>query len=96
MTQIAKREQASMMVSLSERWGVESDQLIPITKATIFKADAAKVSDPELIAFLMVCSRYDLNPFLRQIHAYYDRRGGCRAYRRRGRVGGSRRPGKAV
>jgi len=75
MTKIARREQASLMESLSDRWGIETNQLIPVTKATIFKADAAKVSDPELIAFLMVCSRYDLNPFLRQIHAYYDRRG---------------------
>jgi len=74
MNKVAKREQASMMVSLSERWGIESDQLIPVTKATIFKADAGKVSDGELIAFLMVCDRYDLNPFMRQIHAYYDSR----------------------
>lgn len=73
MTEIAKRD-TSMLVSLSERWGVESEKLIPITKATIFKADAGKVSDAELTAFLMVCARYNLNPFLRQIHAFYDDR----------------------
>jgi len=73
MTEIVKRD-TSMLVSLSERWGVESEKLIPITKATIFKADAGKVSDAELTAFLMVCARYNLNPFLRQIHAFYDDR----------------------
>jgi len=71
MTEIAKRD-TSVLVSLAERWGVESEKLIPITKATIFKQDAGKVSDAELLAFLMVCSRFDLNPFLRQIHAFYD------------------------
>lgn len=75
MTQIAKREQASTMVTLAERWGIDSTELVPVTKATIFKAEAAQVSDHELIAFLMVCSRYDLNPFLKQIHAFKDRRG---------------------
>jgi len=75
MTQIAKREQASAMVTLAERWGIDSTELVPVTKATIFKAEAAQVSDHELIAFLMVCSRYDLNPFLKQIHAFKDRRG---------------------
>ncbi len=75
MTEVAKREeQASAFVSLSERWGIESEKLLPITKATIFKADAGKVSDAELTAFLMVCARYNLNPFLRQIHAFYDDR----------------------
>jgi len=74
MTQIAKRE-TSILVSLSERWGIETGQLIPITKATIFKEQAGKVSDHELMAFLMVCDRYNLSPFMRQIHAFYDRRG---------------------
>jgi phage recombination protein Bet len=75
MTEIAKREeQASAFVSLAERWGIESEKLLPITKATIFKADAGKVSDAELTAFLMVCAKYNLNPFLRQIHAFYDDR----------------------
>jgi len=74
MTEIVKRE-SSMMVSLSERWGIETTELIPITKATIFKEQADKVSDHELIAFLMVCDRYNLSPFMRQIHAFYDRRG---------------------
>ncbi len=75
MTQIAKREEGSMMLSLAARWGIDSTELVPVTKATIFKAEAAQVSDHELIAFLMVCSRYDLNPFLKQIHAFKDRRG---------------------
>lgn len=71
MSEVAKRD-TSVLVSLAERWGVESEKLVPITKATIFKQDAGKVSDAELLAFLMVCSRFDLNPFLRQIHAFYD------------------------
>jgi phage recombination protein Bet len=66
----------NLVTSLSERWGVSPENLVTVVKTTIFRGDAARASNAELVAFLQVCERYDLNPFIREIYAFVGKGGG--------------------
>lgn len=62
-----------------EKFGVDPDTLVDVLKATCFRgqrADAAPVTNEQLVALLIVADQYGLNPFTKEIYAYPDKNGG--------------------
>ena len=51
----------------AERMGVPSEQLYATLLKVIFKRSEA-VREEELLAFLLVCEKYGLDPFLKEIY----------------------------
>lgn len=63
----------SVFVRLAERYGITSDTLMATVKATLMPPNS---TNEELVAFLLVADRYDLDPFLKQIYAFPKKGGG--------------------
>jgi phage recombination protein Bet len=73
--QLLKQEQQakpSAMMALAARCNVDPAKLTTALRETVFK-DA---TDAELLALVVVSNQYDLNPFLKEIHAFKGRTGG--------------------
>lgn len=61
---------------LAQKFGVEAGVLLTTLKSTCFKQkDGVPVSDEQMVALLVVADQYNLNPFLKQIYAYPDKKG---------------------
>lgn len=65
-----------LLIRFAEKYGIESDKLISILKATAFSGrfrdkdgKDREITTAEMAALLSVCERYDLNPFVREIWA---------------------------
>ncbi len=67
-------KRGSLLVRFAERFGVDHQKLIAGLKATAFRK-AGEISNEQLMALLVVCDQYGLNPFTREIYAYPDRDG---------------------
>jgi len=65
--------QRSLIVTLANKAGLEPDAYFKAIKATVFDS---KGSQEELIAFLTVANKYDLNPFTKEIYAFPKKGGG--------------------
>ena len=78
----AEMHRRSLVVTMADRYGVESDKLLATLKATAFRPGKDKdghvqeITNEQLIMMLMVANEYRLNPFLREIYAFVDRRTG--------------------
>lgn len=69
----AQPQQRSLIVTLANKAGLEPDAYFKAIKATVFDS---KGSQEELIAFLTVANKYDLNPFTKEIYAFPKKGGG--------------------
>jgi len=70
-----KDEKKSLVTTMASRWSVEPAKLLSTLKQTAFKQKDGEVSDAQMMALLIVCKEYGLNPFLKQIYAYPDKGG---------------------
>ena len=59
-------EKKSALVAMAARLNVEPDKLIKTLKSTVFKG----ATDDELLALCVVSNEYQLNPILKEIHAF--------------------------
>ena len=75
MTVPALKEDTAI-VALSRKWGIDPEGLLSVVKSSIFRGEASRVTDHELIGFLLVCNTHNLNPILREIYAFPGRQGG--------------------
>lgn len=68
----------SVIAQLAMKYGVTEETLLSTIKGTIMKADknGREATNAELIAFLLVAQKYDLNPFTKEIYAFPDKRSG--------------------
>lgn len=80
--ELATVPQTSPLIThLASQWEMTPRTMIETLKATIFPqkdkdGKAVVVSDAQMVAFLQVCRRYDLNPFVREIYAFPTQGGG--------------------
>ena len=63
----------SLIVTMSEKYGVQPGDFFHTLKATVI---GEKSSKEETIAFLMVADKYNLNPFTKEIYAFPKKGGG--------------------
>ena len=68
----------SVAMRLAERYEVSPKDFLATVKATVLPAKTA-VSNEELVSFLMVADRYQLNPLTREIYAFPKKGGGIQA-----------------
>lgn len=82
-----QKEATSALVKLSRQYGLEETKLVDTLKSTVIKPKKIKGRDgqpdryveatmAEVNAFLMVAAQYDLDPLLKQIHAFVSEQGG--------------------
>jgi phage recombination protein Bet len=75
--EVAKLETKSLVMRLAQRYGVDPDKFLTTLKATAFKGDGKnEVSTEQLMALLIVAEQHNLNPWLKEIYAFPDSRGG--------------------
>lgn len=65
-------QRASALAVMANRANVEPDKLLATLKATVFKG----ASNEELLALVVVANQYGLNPFLRELFAFPNGKGG--------------------
>lgn len=77
MTQEIVR-QNSLFAQLAKKYKITEQDLLNTLKNTIMKPDKTgrAATDSEIITFLLVASKYDLNPFTKEIYAFPDKRAG--------------------
>lgn len=63
----------SLTSRFSDKYSVPEQEVVQILKQTCFKG---QVSDAQMTALLVVADKYNLNPFLKEIYAFDDKRGG--------------------
>lgn len=66
----------SVVARMGERFGVDPTKLLDTLKGTAFKQtqrDSAPPSNEEMMALLVVADQYGLNPFTKEIYAFFDR-----------------------
>lgn len=63
---------------MAEKFSVDADELVKVLKATAFRQSSGnkEISNEQLLALLIVCDQYNLNPFTKEIYAYPDNFGG--------------------
>lgn len=68
----------SLLASMAQRFGMEPNVLFDTLKGTIMKADkdGCVPTNEEMVAFLIVANKYQLNPFTKEIYAFPDKRVG--------------------
>lgn len=68
----------SLVAKFAARYNVEPEKMLGALKATAFKTgkNEPEVSNEQMIALLVVADQYGLNPFLKEIFAFPDKRGG--------------------
>lgn len=77
-TQLAPAvERQGLVQWAASKFGVDAGKVFPILKATCFKgADGKDATDAEVAALMIVAREHGLNPFLREIYAFPDKKGG--------------------
>ena len=68
-------EPKKLVTRIGDRFGVESEKLLHTLKATAFANGDSAPSNEQMMALLVVCDQYGLNPFTREIFAFPDKRG---------------------
>jgi phage recombination protein Bet len=63
----------SLIATMAQRYGVDSDKMMTTLKATAFRVDA---STEQLMALCIVANAYNLNPWTKEIYAFPDRNNG--------------------
>jgi len=79
----ATEQRPSLIVRIAQRYSVDPDKLSQTLKATVFKSQPRKdgtireATNEELMMLLVIADQYNLNPFTREIYAFFDeKRGG--------------------
>lgn len=67
------QQKASLIATMAAKQGLEPQAYFEAVKATVFDSKGTK---EELIAFLTVANKYDLNPFTKEIYAFPKKGGG--------------------
>lgn len=68
----------SLVMKFAAKYGVDSDKMLSTLKATAFKTgkNDPEVTNEQMVALLVVADQYQLNPFLKEIYAFPDGKGG--------------------
>lgn len=74
LPQPAAAKQTGLIGKLAAKFGVEADSFTQALVRVAFPSEQ-KISPAEMLALLVVCDQYELNPFLRQIYAFKSRSG---------------------
>lgn len=74
----AAAERQGLVQWAATKFGVDAGKVFPILKATCFKGDKdhGPASDAEVAALMIVAREHGLNPFLKEIYAFPDKKGG--------------------
>lgn len=79
----ATAERQGLVVWAAGKFGVDAGKVFPILKQTCFKGEVDKqtgvikeASDAEVAALMIVAREHGLNPFLKEIFAFPDKKGG--------------------
>jgi phage recombination protein Bet len=74
----AKAERKSLLVTFSERYGIEANRMMATLRATVIRPakDGTEATNEQIASFLVVANQHDLNPFTKEIHAFLGRQGG--------------------
>lgn len=78
LTVRAPEQAKALMERMAARYGVDANKLYATLMNVAFRQpDAGRVSitQEEMLALLVVCEQHDLNPFLKQIHAFKSKSG---------------------
>lgn len=67
-------QRGGLLVRFGDRYGVDPKQLMSTLRATAFQTDKP-VTNEQLMALLIVAEQYGLNPFVRELYAFADRKG---------------------
>jgi len=71
-TAVATIKRPSLITSMAGKYNIDPGKFLETLKATILP----KATDEEMQAFCIVANAYELNPFLREIHAFPNKAGG--------------------
>jgi phage recombination protein Bet len=68
----------SLMATFAGKFGVDADKMATTLKATAFRTGAKdpEVTNEQLMALVVVSNQFNLNPFLKEIYAFPDQKGG--------------------
>lgn len=70
-------ESRKLIPRIADRYGVDANKLLSTLRATVFKQDGENfVTDEEMLALLVVADQYKLNPFTKEIFAFFDKKKG--------------------
>lgn len=69
---------ASLMATFAAKFNVEPEKMAGALKATAFKTgkNEPEVTNEQLLMLVLVSNQYNLNPFLKEIYAFPDQKGG--------------------
>lgn len=65
-------QKVSLSAQFADKYGVDQNKVYQLLKDTALKSKEA-VSDAEVAAFMTVCNRHDLDPFLKEIHGFMSK-----------------------
>jgi len=67
----------SLIAKIAAKYSVDPDKMLDTLKATAFKGEKDKpVTNEQMMALLVVADQYNLNPWLKEIYAFPDQKGG--------------------
>jgi len=67
--------QTGLVARMADHYGLEPGKFLATVKATCFKTEKP-ISNEQLAALLVVCERYNLDPFAKHLYAFPDKGGG--------------------
>lgn len=70
---LAPQPQRSLVAVMAAKYEIEQENFLSTIKATVIGPNASR---EELIAFLLVANKYDLNPLTKEIYAFPKKGGG--------------------
>lgn len=76
-TMPAQAPRTSLIAKIAAKYSVDPDKMLDTLKATAFKGERDKpVTNEQMMALLVVADQYNLNPWLKEIYAFPDQKGG--------------------
>ena len=77
MKVIAKSAVKHNLVNImAQKYAIDEESVVDILKATAFKTSGTPATNEQIYALMVVANQYGLNPFLREIYAFPDKKGG--------------------
>lgn len=70
-----ENRKTSVIVRMSERYGIAMKNFMTAMMGTALSQVHSKITQPQLIQFMIVADMYKLNPFTREIFAFADKQG---------------------
>lgn len=64
-----------LIEKIAQKYAIDPNEIGALLKATAFK-QVDQITNEQMDALLIVCDQYDLNPFIGEVKAYQDSRGG--------------------